>query len=264
MSLIRSASRVIGSIHVALGIRAESYLKSTGIADTVYFGPEAEFFVFKRRALSERGTYRRFLESIVRKAIWNTNGQNGEFESRIPHSKQRRICSHCLLSTRLQDFRTEVANELKKAGIQVECHHHEVATAGQCENRLSLLNLDWHGRQPANLQIHGTQCGSAPTQRREPSCPSPLYGDNGSGMHCHQSLWKDGQPLFSGDGYAGLSELALFYIGRSAETRCGHRCVCRSDHEQLQAPGARPFEAPVNLAYSARNRSAGYSHSHVF
>jgi glutamine synthetase len=235
-----------------VGHRAESYLKSTGVADTVYFGPEAEFFVFNDVRFQNEGHSAGF--SIDNpEAIWNTNSQNGNANLGYHIRNKEGYVPLPPLDT-LQDFRTEVSNELKQAGIQVECHHHEVATAGQCEIDFRYSTLIGTAD---NLQIFKYTVRNVAQRHHKGATfmPKPLYGDNGSGMHCHQSLWKDEKPLFSGDGYAGLSELARFYIGgllKHAPAIVAFAAPTTNSYKRL-VPG---FEAPVNLAYSARNRSA--------
>jgi glutamine synthetase len=235
-----------------VGHRAESYLKSTGVADTVYFGPEAEFFVFNDVRFQNEGHSAGF--SIDNpEAIWNTNSQNGNANLGYHIRNKEGYVPLPPLDT-LQDFRTEVSNELKQAGIQVECHHHEVATAGQCEIDFRYSTLIGTAD---NLQIFKYTVRNVAQRHHKGATfmPKPLYGDNGSGMHCHQSLWKDDKPLFSGDGYAGLSELARFYIGgllKHAPAIVAFAAPTTNSYKRL-VPG---FEAPVNLAYSARNRSA--------
>jgi glutamine synthetase len=154
----------------------------------------------------------------------------------------------------LADLRSEISLTLARCGIQVECHHHEVATAGQCEIdfRFSTLLGTADNLQIFKYVVRNTAYtyGKAAT-----FMPKPLYGDNGSGMHCHQSLWKGEKPLFAGDGYAGLSEMARYYIGgllRHAPSIVAFAAPTTNSYKRL-VPG---FEAPVNLAYSARNRSA--------
>jgi glutamine synthetase len=236
----------------AVARRAESYLKSTGIADTVNFGPEAEFFVFNDVSFHNDPQSAGYsLESP--EAVWNSNSKNGNSNLGYHIRNKEGYVPLPPLDT-LQDFRSEVALELKKTGIQVECHHHEVATAGQCEIdfRYSTLlgtadNLQIFKYTVRNVALRN---GKAAT-----FMPKPLFGDNGSGMHCHQSLWKNEKPLFAGDGYAGLSEMALFYIGgllKHAAAIIAFAAPTTNSYKRL-VPG---FEAPVNLAYSARNRSA--------
>jgi glutamine synthetase len=232
--------------------RAESYLKSTGLADTINFGPEAEFFVFSDVRFQNEGQAAGFsLDSP--EAIWNTNAQGGAPNLGY-HIRNKEGYVPLPPLDSLVDFRSEVANELKKGGIDVECHHHEVATAGQCEIDFRYSTLLGTAD---NLQLFKYTVRNV-AQRQGKSAtfmPKPLYGDNGSGMHCHQSLWKGGKPLFAGDGYAGLSEMALFYIGgllKHAPAIVAFAAPTTNSYKRL-VPG---FEAPVNLAYSARNRSA--------
>jgi glutamine synthetase len=235
-----------------VGHRAESYLKFTGIADTVYFGPEAEFFVFNEVSFHNEGHTAGFsLDSP--EAIWNTNGANGNGNQGFHIRNKEGYVPLPPLDT-LQDFRGEVASELKKIGIQVECHHHEVATAGQCEIDFRYSTLIGTAD---NLQLFKYTVRNVAQKHHKGATfmPKPLFGDNGSGMHCHQSLWKDGKPLFAGDGYAGLSEMALHYIGgllKHAAAIVAFAAPTTNSYKRL-VPG---FEAPVNLAYSARNRSA--------
>ena len=235
-----------------VGRRDESYLKFTGIADTVNFGPEAEFFVFDEVHFHNDGHSAGYsLDSP--EAIWNTNGQNGNGNKGYHIRNKEGYVPLPPLDT-LQDFRGEVATQLKKVGIQVECHHHEVATAGQCEIDFRYSTLIGTAD---NLQLFKYTVRNVAQQQGKGATfmPKPLYGDNGSGMHCHQSLWKNGTPLFAGDGYAGLSETALFYIGgllKHAAAIIAFAAPTTNSYKRL-VPG---FEAPVNLAYSARNRSA--------
>ena len=235
-----------------VGRRAESYLKFTGIADTVYFGPEAEFFVFDSvKFHNEQNSAGYSLDSP--EAAWNTNGQNGNGNSGY-HIRNKEGYVPLPPLDSLQDFRTEVSGELKKVGIQVECHHHEVATAGQCEIDFRYSTLLGTAD---NLQIFKYTVRNVARRHGKGATfmPKPLYGDNGSGMHCHQSLWKGEKPLFAGDGYAGLSDTARFYIGgllKHAAALVAFAAPTTNSYKRL-VPG---FEAPVNLAYSARNRSA--------
>jgi glutamine synthetase len=235
-----------------VGRRAESYLKFTGLADTVYFGPEAEFFVFDSvKFHNDQNSAGYSLDSP--EAAWNTNGQNGNGNSGY-HIRNKEGYVPLPPLDSLQDFRTEVSGELKKVGIQVECHHHEVATAGQCEIDFRYSTLLGTAD---NLQIFKYTVRNVARRHGKGATfmPKPLYGDNGSGMHCHQSLWKGEKPLFAGDGYAGLSDTARFYIGgllKHAAAIVAFAAPTTNSYKRL-VPG---FEAPVNLAYSARNRSA--------
>jgi glutamine synthetase len=207
----------------SVATRAESYLKFTGIADTVYVGPEAEFFIFdEARFHNDQNSAGFYLNS--EEGHWNS-GRTGTdiFPNNGFHIRPKEGYVPVSPMDSLVDIRNTISSVLLDVGITVECHHHEVATAGQCEIDFKYSN--------------------------------PLYGDNGSGMHCHQSLWKDGNPLFGGDQYAGLSEMAKFYIGgllKHAPALVGFAAPTTNSYKRL-VPG---FEAPVNLAYSARNRSA--------
>jgi glutamine synthetase len=232
--------------------RAESYLKFTGIADTANFGPEAEFFVFDDvRFHNDPNTAGFSLDNP--EATWNSKGKEGA-PSLGYHIRNKEGYVPLPPLDTLQDFRAEVANELKKVGIQVECHHHEVATAGQCEIDFRYSTLLGTAD---NLQIFKYTVRNVARRHGKGATfmPKPLYGDNGSGMHCHQSLWKDEKPLFAGDGYAGLSDTARWYIGgllKHAASIVAFAAPTTNSYKRL-VPG---FEAPVNLAYSARNRSA--------
>ncbi|MEO8435403.1 MAG: type I glutamate--ammonia ligase [Pyrinomonadaceae bacterium] len=239
----------------SVAVRAETYLKSTGLADTAYFGPEAEFFVFDSvKFHNDQNSAGYTIDSD--EAHWNSGRDADEFSGTNLGFRIRPKEGYVPVAPTdsLGDLRSEISLILGKCGIRVECHHHEVATAGQCEidfRYASLLGT------ADNLQIFkyvvkntSYQYGKAAT-----FMPKPLYGDNGSGMHCHQSLWKDDKPLFAGDGYAGLSEMARFYIGgllKHAAAVVAFAAPTTNSYKRL-VPG---FEAPVNLAYSARNRSA--------
>ncbi len=235
-----------------VGRRAESYLRFTGIADTVYFGPEAEFFVFSEaRFQNDPQAAGYALDNS--EAIWNTNNQNGSANLGY-HIRNKEGYVPLPPLDSLQNFRSEVANELKRVGINVECHHHEVATAGQCEIDFRYSTLIGTAD---NLQLFKYTVRNVSSRQGKSATfmPKPLFGDNGSGMHCHQSLWKEGKPLFAGAGYAGLSDLARYYIGgllKHAPAVVAFAAPTTNSYKRL-VPG---FEAPVNLAYSARNRSA--------
>jgi glutamine synthetase len=237
----------------ACAVRAESYLKFTGIADTCYFGTEAEFFVFdEARFHNNQHSAGYFINS--EEGHWNA-GRADEFAPNLGyHIRAKEGYVPVSPADSLIDLRSEISLILQNVGIQVECHHHEVATAGQCEIDFRFSNLL---NTADNLQlfkyiVRNTAYAHGKTAT---FMPKPLYGDNGSGMHCHQSLWKDEQPLFGGDGYAGLSETAKFYIGgllKHAPALVAFAAPTTNSYKRL-VPG---FEAPVNLAYSARNRSA--------
>jgi glutamine synthetase len=236
-------------------VRAESYLKSTGIADVVNFGPEAEFFVFdSAQFYNEQYSAGYSIDSD--EAHWNS-GRDAS-ESQGPNLGHRIRPKEGYVPVApidtLSDLRSEISLTLAECGINVECHHHEVATAGQCEIdfRYSTMLGTADNLQIFKYVVKNTARSHGKTAT---FMPKPLYGDNGSGMHCHQSLWKGGKPLFAGDGYAGLSETALHYIGgllKHAAAIIAFAAPTTNSYKRL-VPG---FEAPVNLAYSARNRSA--------
>ncbi len=239
----------------SVAVRAETYLKSTGLADTAYFGPEAEFFVFDSvKFHNDQNSAGYTIDSD--EAHWNSGRDADEFSGTNLGFRIRPKEGYVPVAPTdsLGDLRSEISLILGKCGIRVECHHHEVATAGQCEidfRYASLLGT------ADNLQIFKYVVKNTSYQYGEAATfmPKPLYGDNGSGMHCHQSLWKDDKPLFAGDGYAGLSEMARFYIGgllKHAAAVVAFAAPTTNSYKRL-VPG---FEAPVNLAYSARNRSA--------
>ena len=189
--------------------KAEAYLKSTGIADTAYFGPEAEFFIFDD-VRYEYSANSSFHSVDSGEAIWNTGRE--EFPNLGYKIRHKEGYFPVPPADTLQDLRNEMCLELEKAGVPIERQHHEVATAGQAEIdiRFSLL------RSMGDMMMYYKYILKNVAKKYNKVVtfmPKPLFGDNGSGMHTHSSLWKDGKPLFAGDKYAGLSELALFYIG---------------------------------------------------
>ncbi|MCF8243081.1 MAG: type I glutamate--ammonia ligase [Melioribacteraceae bacterium] len=231
--------------------KAEAYLKSTGIADTVYFGPEAEFFVFDDvRFDSTPNSSFYYVDSV--EGRWNTGRDEEPNLAYKPRYKEGYFPVPPTDS--LMDLRNEMILKLIDMGIHVEAQHHEVASGGQCEIDLrfqplvtaadQLLMFKYVVKNTARLN------GKTVTYM-----PKPIMGDNGSGMHVHTSLWKDGKPLFAGNGYAGLSEMALYYIGgliKHAPSLLAFTNPTTNSYKRL-VPG---FEAPVRLAYSQRNRSA--------
>ena len=231
--------------------KAEAYLRSTGIADTCYFGPEAEFFIFDDVRFEVSGHSCSYSVDSVEGA-WNNAKEEGP---NLAHKiRYKEGYFPVPPQDTMQDLRTEICLEMKKCGLIVEVSHHEVATAGQGEIDMkydSLTkcadNLMWFKHCVKNVAYrHG---------KSATFMPKPMAGDNGNGMHCHQSLWKDGKPLFAGDGYAGMSELGLYYIGgvlKHARALAALTNPTTNSYRRL-VPG---FEAPVNLAYSSRNRSA--------
>ncbi|HXF42189.1 MAG TPA: type I glutamate--ammonia ligase [Pyrinomonadaceae bacterium] len=237
----------------SVAVRAESYLRFTGIADTAYFGPEAEFFVFDDVVYhNEQNTAGFSVDSS--EGHWNSSSSTDLFPATGYQIRPKEGYVPTAPKDTLIGLRNKISNLLGEVGIQVECHHHEVATAGQCEIDFKYSNL-LHTADNLMIFKYTVKNAAAAEGKTATFMPKPLYGDNGSGMHCHQSLWKDGAPLFAGDGYAGLSEMARFYIGgllKHAPALVAFAAPTTNSYKRL-VPG---FEAPVNLAYSARNRSA--------
>ncbi len=231
--------------------KAEAYIRSTGLADSAYFGPEAEFFVFDNVRFGQ-SINTGFYEVDSEEGIWNSGRNDRQNLGYRPRSKEGYFPVAPIDS--LQDLRSEMVLTMKKVGIDVEVHHHEVATAGQTEIDMRFNTLT---RMADNLMTYKYVTKNVATKHGKSVTfmPKPLFGDNGSGMHVHQSLWKSGKPLFYGNGYANLSEMALYYIGgllKHAAALCAITNPTTNSYHRL-VPG---FEAPVNLAYSQRNRSA--------
>ncbi|MEO5355669.1 MAG: type I glutamate--ammonia ligase [Nitrospirae bacterium YQR-1] len=234
-----------------IAMKAVNYLKSTGIADTAYFGPEAEFFIFDDVRFDQKaheGYYH--IDSI--EGIWNSGRDEKPNLAYKPRFKE----GYFPVSPTdvFEDLRSEMCMVLQACGIEIEAQHHEVATAGQGEIDMKFSPLvkmaDFVMMFKYVIKNVAFKNGRTVT-----FMPKPLFGDNGSGMHTHQSLWKDGKALFAGDGYAGLSEMALHYIGgilKHSRALAAITNPTTNSYKRL-VPG---FEAPVNLAYSARNRSA--------
>jgi len=231
--------------------KAEAYLKSTGIGDTAFIGPEAEFFIFDDIRF-ESSRHRAFYEIDSIEGIWNTGRDEGPNLGYKPRHKQGYFPVPPM--DKFQDLRTEMMLVLEELGIAMECQHHEVATAGQAEIDMRFQPLLLMGDQMMwfkyVLKNVATRNGYSVT-----FMPKPLFEDNGTGMHTHLSIWKDGEPTFAGDGYAGVSDTALYAIGgilKHARAVCAFTNPTTNSYKRL-VPG---FEAPVNLAYSSRNRSA--------
>ncbi|MEZ5590969.1 MAG: glutamate--ammonia ligase [Gammaproteobacteria bacterium] len=236
----------------SLAKRAEAYLKSTGIADTAFFGPENEFFVFDDvRWSSDMSGASYKIDSS--EAGWNAEKvyQDGNMGHR-PTVKGGYFPVPPVDS--LQDLRSEMCSAIEEMGVSVEVHHHEVATAGQCEIGV-LFNTLVRKADEVQTYKYCVQNVAHAYGKTATFMPKPLVGDNGNGMHVHQSLSKNGQNLFSGELYGGLSETALYYIGgiiKHARALNAFTNASTNSYKRL-VPG---FEAPVMLAYSARNRSA--------
>ena len=231
--------------------KALSYLKRTGIADSVFFGPELEFFIFddvRYDQTANSGYY--FVDST--EGIWNSGREEYPNLAYKPRHKEGYFPTPPADS--MHDIRSEMVSVLESLGISCEAHHHEVATGGQQEIDMRFApmldmgdNMMWYKYVVKNVARRNGKTATF--------MPKPLYEDNGSGMHVHQSLWKKGKPLFAGKGYAGMSDMAMHYIAgilKHARAICAFSNPTTNSYRRL-VPG---FEAPVNLAYSARNRSA--------
>ncbi|HEY6740208.1 MAG TPA: type I glutamate--ammonia ligase [Actinopolymorphaceae bacterium] len=236
-----------------IATKAEAYLNASGIADTAYFGPEAEFYVFddvRFETKQNAGYYH--IDSI--EGAWNTGArQEGGNKGYKPRYKGGYF--PVSPTDHFADLRDEIVTELQAVGIQVERAHHEVGTAGQAEINYRFNTLQ-HAADQLMLFKYVVKNVAWRTGHTATFMPKPLFGDNGSGMHCHQSLWKDGAPLFYDElGYGGLSDTARWYIGgllKHAPSLLAFTNPTVNSYHRL-VPG---FEAPVNLVYSARNRSA--------
>lgn len=231
--------------------KANAYLKSTGLADTAYFGPEAEFFIFDD-VRYETNAYSSFYMIDSIEGTWNTGRDENPNLGYKPRYKEGYFPVPPTDS--LVNLRSEMVLRMIEAGLDIEAQHHEVASGGQCEIDLrfapllkaadDLLLFKYIIKNTARLH-----------NKTVTYMPKPISGDNGSGMHVHTSLWKDGKPLFAGNGYAGLSEMGLYFIGgliKHADSLLAFTNPTTNSYKRL-VPG---FEAPVRLAYSQRNRSA--------
>jgi glutamine synthetase len=235
----------------AISQKAEAYLKSTGIADTAYYGPEAEFFIFDRVEFGSDQNFS-FYRIESGEANWAKNGDNDGSGYKI-----RNKLGYFPVSPLDQtlDIRRDMVAELHRLGVEVEKEHHEVATAGQAEIDIKYNNL-LAMADKIMLFKYVVKNVVRKYGKTATFMPKPLFGDNGSGMHTHISLWKNGAPLFSDSkGYAGLSQLALWFVGGLLAHGRSLMALCApttNSYKRL-VPG---YEAPTNLAYSARNRSA--------
>jgi glutamine synthetase len=231
--------------------KAVNYLKSTGIADTCFIGPEAEFFVFDDVRFDQNAHEGYFhLDSV--EAEWTRGRAEGpNLGYKLRHKEGYFPCPP---SDQLMDIRNEMMQTMIQCGIDVEAQHHEVATAGQCEIDMRFQELVRMADQMC-LYKYIVRNVARRAGKTVTFMPKPIFGDNGSGMHTHISLWKAGHPLFAGTGYAGLSDMALHAMGgilRHAPALLAITNPTTNSYKRL-VPG---YEAPVNLAYSQRNRSA--------
>jgi glutamine synthetase len=236
-----------------IAAKAEAHLKSTGIADTAYFAPEAEFYIFDDIRFETRqnaGYY--YIDSI--EGAWNTGRveEGGNQGHKTPYKGGYFPVPPV---DHFSDLRDEISLALEGVGLEVERAHHEVGTAGQQEINYKFSTL---AKAADNVMLfkYIVKNVAARAGKTVTFMPKPLFGDNGSGMHCHQSLWKDGAPLFYDElGYGGLSDIARWYVGgllHHAPSLLAFTNPTMNSYHRL-VPG---FEAPVNLVYSARNRSA--------
>ncbi len=234
--------------------KAEAYVRKTGIADTAFFGPEQEFFIFDS-ARFDQGQNFGFYYLDSEAGIWNSGRENNGTPNLGFRPRNKEGYFPVPPTDHLQDIRSTIINKMEEAGIRVEIHHAEVATAGQCEIDMRFTTLTkmadqalWYRYIVRNV---ARQFGKTAT-----FMPKPLYGDNGSGMHVHSSLWKGGKPLFfDKNGYAYISRMLKHYIGgliKHAPAILAFAAPTTNSYRRL-VPG---YEAPVNLAYSKRNRSA--------
>jgi glutamine synthetase len=231
--------------------RAVNFLKSTGIGDTANFGPEPEFFIFDSVRFDQSQNHA-FYEVDSVEGFWNS-GEDGM--QNLGHKPRYKEGYFPVAPTdSLNDIRDEMVLAMESVGLRVERQHHEVATAGQAEIDLRFLPLT----QMGDALMWYKYCVKNVARRNGKTVtfmPKPVFQDNGSGMHVHQSIWKGNKPLFAGDKYAGMSEIAMHYIAgilKHAPAICAFTNPGTNSYKRL-VPG---FEAPVNLAYSSRNRSA--------
>ena len=234
-----------------VAIKAEEYMRKAGFADIAYFGPEAEFFIFDDMRF-DQNEYSGFYYVDSNEGRWNSGRDEKPNLAYKPRYKEGYF--PVPPSDSLQDIRDEISLTLHKMGIEVECHHHEVATGGQCEIDIKYSPLV---KMADSIIIYKYVVRNTARAHNKVATfmPKPLWNDNGSGMHTHTSLWKDGNNLFSGDKYGNMSQTALYAIGgllKHARAVLAFTNPSTNSYKRL-VPG---FEAPVNLFYSQRNRSA--------
>ena len=231
--------------------KSVAYMQESGLADKCFIGPEAEFFVFNDIRYDSQ-PHMSFFAIDSQEGVWNTGANEGP---NLGHKNRYKEGYFPVPpNDTLHDLRTEMVLKLMQCGIDVECQHHEVAGGGQCEIDVRFNDLVSMGD---HLTLYKYIIKNVAREHGLSATflPKPIYGDNGSGMHTHISLWKGDKPLFAGDGYAGLSEMALHAIGgilKHAPAICAFTNPSTNSYKRL-VPG---YEAPVNLAYSRRNRSA--------
>jgi glutamine synthetase len=231
--------------------KAQAYLAQTGVADTAYFGPEAEFFIFDDVRFSS-GENHAFYELDSVEGRWNSGRDESPNLGYKPRYKEGYF--PVPPTDQLNDLRNEMVRVMLECGIDVETQHHEVASGGQAEIDVRFAPLV-EAADTLQLFKYIVKNVAFRNKRTVTFMPKPIFGDNGSGMHVHMSLWKNGQPLFYGEQYAGLSEMGLHFIGgllKHAPALCAITNPTTNSYKRL-VPG---FEAPVNLAYSQSNRSA--------
>ncbi|GAB4539732.1 MAG: type I glutamate--ammonia ligase [Pleurocapsa sp.] len=236
----------------ALAQKAVDYLKSTGIGDTVYCGPEPEFFIFDDIRFNQ-SEYEGFYHIDSIEGIWNS-GATEEGGNLGYKTGLKRGYFPVAPSDTLQDIRSEMLLTLGKCGVPIEKHHHEVASAGQCELGIKFSELV-SAADSVLIYKYVVKNVARKYGKTATFMPKPMFNDNGTGMHTHMSIWKDGKPLFFGDKYADLSQTALYFIGgilKHAPAILAFSNPAANSYKRL-VPG---FEAPVNLAYSQGNRSA--------
>ncbi|MCX8039596.1 MAG: type I glutamate--ammonia ligase [Planctomycetota bacterium] len=238
--------------------KALAYLKSTGIGDIAYFGPEPEFFIFDhvRYASEPKGAFY-FIDS--EEAVWNTGSE--EYPNLGQQIKHKQGYFPATPADRLMDLRSEITTNMQTMGMEVDLHHHEVATAGQCE-----IGIKFGTTVTAGDAVHKYKYAVKNTAYRHGKTatfmPKPMFGDNGSGMHTHHSIWKGEKNIFAGNGYAKLSQEALWAIGGILKHGRSIQAITNPSLNSYRRLVPH-FEAPVNLAYSASNRSASIRIPHV-